>query len=78
MIHLVDHRNLTSVVSATRDGTSRTNHRQQMTLMSHSIITEGTPLAPDLRFHLRNVIDVPIDDFQESSSRFWRGPVASL
>ncbi|KAF8582216.1 hypothetical protein K439DRAFT_1635520 [Ramaria rubella] len=54
-------------------------------LVDHrNLASMGTLSAPDLRFHLlddnekrRNVIDVPIDDFQESSLRFGRGPVAS-
>ncbi|KAF8575037.1 hypothetical protein K439DRAFT_1641715 [Ramaria rubella] len=60
MIHNVDHR----------------NRLQQTTLTSHSIATDGNPLAPDLRFHLQSC-ESSIDDFQESSSRFGRGPVAS-
>ncbi|KAF8574002.1 hypothetical protein K439DRAFT_1642524 [Ramaria rubella] len=60
MIHLVDHR----------------NRLQRTTLTSRSIVTEGTPSALDLRFHLQSC-ESSIDDFQESSSRFGRGPVAS-
>ncbi|KAF8576579.1 hypothetical protein K439DRAFT_1640421, partial [Ramaria rubella] len=47
MIHLVDHR----------------NRLQRTTLTSHSIVTEGTPSAPNLKFHLQSC-ESSIDDFR--------------